>query len=198
MCIWPSEECLSIFCLENRDIFKNKSVIEIGAGMTGLAGLIVAQACDSQNVTLTDGNEVSVKNLAAIIKENKLNAKVSSRLFKWNNTDESTKEKVLPQYDVAICADCVFFDEGRPQLMSCLANSLKSGGIAIVVAPMRSGTLDDFVKVINKEKQLFNPAKINNQYSEKIWLRRQHLLTTDGSNFKEDTDYPVMLMCERI
>ena len=173
-------------------------MIEIGAGMTGLAGLIVAQACGSQNVTLTDGNEVSVKNLSAIIKENKLESRVSSRLFKWNDTEKSEKEKELPKYDVAICADCVFFDEGRPQLISCLANSLKSGGLAIVVAPMRSGTLENFLKVINNETQLFKTAKINYQYSEQIWLRRQHLLTTDGTNFKEDIDYPLMLMCERI
>ena len=142
--------------------------------MTGLAGLIVAQACDSKNVTLTDGNEVSVKNLAAIIKENKLEAKISSRPLKWNDTEKG--KKVLPQYDVVICADCVFFDEGRPQLVSCIANSLKSGGIAILVAPKRSRTLDDFVNMINKETQLFNPAKINYRYSEKIWLRRQELL----------------------
>ena len=107
VCIWPSEECLSIYCLENRELFRAKSVIEIGAGMTGLAGLIVSQACSSRAVTLTDGNEVSVKNLAAIIKENKLEENVTSHVLKWEDTNKY--EKMKAQYDIAVCSDCFNF-----------------------------------------------------------------------------------------
>ena len=196
VCIWPSEECLSLYCLENRELFQGKSVIEIGAGMTGLAGLIVAQACDSKNVTLTDGNEVSVKNLAAIIKENKLESNVTSHILKWEDTEKYGK--VGTEYDIAICSDCLFFDLGRAQLVKCLAKILKpSTGLAIVIAPKRSGTLDDFVDLINKETNLFHPVNVTYQYSERIWQRRQHLLNFDNSNFKEDKDYPVMLICNR-
>ena len=70
--------------------------------MTGLAGLIVSQACCSQSVTLTDGNEVSVKNLAAIVKENKLEAHVTSHILKWEDTDKY--EKMAAKYDIAICS----------------------------------------------------------------------------------------------
>ena len=45
-------------------------------------------------------------------------------------------------YDVIICADCLFFDEGRPQLLECLKKKLKAGGTAIIVAPSRSGTFE--------------------------------------------------------
>ena len=166
--------------------------------MTGLAGLIVAQACNSQKVTLTDGNEVSVKNLAAIIQENNLETKVSCSILNWADSNNPEKGNNHSKYDVAICADCVFFDDGRPQLVRCLANTLKVGGIAIIVAPMRSGTLEAFVKLINKEPQYFSNVKLTCQYSEKIWLRRQELLRNDGTNYKEDRDYPVLLTCERI
>ena len=196
VCIWPSEECLSIYCLENRELFLEKSVIEIGAGMTGLAGLIVSQACCSQSVTLTDGNEVSVKNLAAIIKENKLEAHVTSHILKWEDTDKY--DKMAAKYDIAICSDCLFFDQGRAQLVNCLAKILKpSTGLAIVIAPKRSGTLDNFVDLINKETNHFHPVYINYQYSERIWRRRQHLFTNENAVFKEDKDYPVMLICKR-
>ena len=46
------------------------------------------------------------------------------------------------QYDVIISADCLFFDEGRPQLLECLKKALKPGGTAIIVAPSRSGTFE--------------------------------------------------------
>ena len=31
------------FCMENRHLFKDKNVLELGAGMTGLAGLIIGK-----------------------------------------------------------------------------------------------------------------------------------------------------------
>jgi calmodulin-lysine N-methyltransferase len=34
VCVWPAEECLTQFCLENQDIFRGKSVVELGGGMT--------------------------------------------------------------------------------------------------------------------------------------------------------------------
>ena len=164
--------------------------------MTGLAGLVVAQACGSHSVTLTDGNEVSVKNLAAIIKENKFKPNITSHILKWEDADKY--EKMTAQYDIAICSDCLFFDQGRTQLVNCLAKILKpTSGLAIIVAPKRSGTLDDFVDLINKDTSLFHPVNVTYQYSEQIWKHRQHLSTNDGKFFEEDKDYPIMLMCKR-
>ena len=163
--------------------------------MTGLAGFIVAQACNSKTLTVTDGNEVSVKNLAAIIKENNFSNQVSSQLLKWKQIDNH--QETTMQYDIAICADCLFFDDGRPELVSCLINILKPNGMAIVVAPRRSGTLEDFVDLITKESEYFYPAKVNCQYSERIFSRRQELMTCNGANFNEDKDYPIMVTCTR-
>ena len=64
--------------------------------------------------------------------------KVSSRLVKWANGSKDLKM----DYDVIICADCLFFDEGRPQLLECLKKALRGGGTAIIVAPSRSGTFE--------------------------------------------------------
>ena len=65
--IWASEECTSMFCLENQEIFRGKTVVELGAGMTALAGLVVAAECNPAKVILTDGNEKSVENIGAIL-----------------------------------------------------------------------------------------------------------------------------------
>ena len=64
--------------------------------------------------------------------------KLSLQLIKWANGANELEE----QYDVIISADCLFFDEGRPQLLECLKKALKPGGTAIIVAPSRSGTFE--------------------------------------------------------
>ena len=143
ICVWPSEEVLAAYCLENPHLFKDKNVLELGAGMTGLAGLIVSQTCSPKNVLITDGNENSVENLTIVVNENKRlglieEDKVSSELVKWANGAKDLKMN----FDVIICADCLFFDEGRPQLLECLKKALRSGGTAIIVAPSRSGTFE--------------------------------------------------------
>lgn len=149
ICVWPSEEVLAGYCIENAADFKGKSVLELGAGMTGLAGLIVSQTCQPSRVLITDGNDNSVENLSIVLEENQnlghVQENVSVQLLKWNN---GAKELDQDQFDVIICADCLFFDDGRPQLLECLVNALKPGGTAIVVAPSRSGTFE--VKILAK------------------------------------------------
>ena len=67
------------------------------------------------------------------------------QLVKWAN-GANDLENI---YDVVICADCLFFDEGRPQLLECLKKALKPRGIAIIVAPSRSGTFE-VIRVKNR------------------------------------------------
>ena len=58
--------------------------MELGGGMTGLAGLMIAQACQPAHVEITDGNENSVENLDILLHENRelglLKNNVSSRV----------------------------------------------------------------------------------------------------------------------
>ena len=76
VCVWPAEEALAIYCLENKEIFEDKSVLELGAGMTGMAAMILARLAKVRRVHITDGNELSVENLNKIIRENELEDKV--------------------------------------------------------------------------------------------------------------------------
>jgi predicted nicotinamide N-methyase len=71
ICVWPSEEVLGGYCLENQHLFYDKQVLELGGGMTGLAGLMIAQACSPKGVLISDGNVNTAENLDFVINENK-------------------------------------------------------------------------------------------------------------------------------
>ena len=71
ICVWPSEEVLGGYCLENSHLFHDKNVLELGAGMTGLAGLMISQTCHPVHVEITDGNQNSLENLKIVLEENR-------------------------------------------------------------------------------------------------------------------------------
>ncbi|XP_045595973.1 calmodulin-lysine N-methyltransferase isoform X1 [Procambarus clarkii] len=145
VCIWPSEEILTYYCLSNLKIFSGKSVLELGGGMTCLAGMLVSASGGPSNMVLTDGNALSVNNVKVSLQRNDLPSKTCSRVLRWG-----VQEEVLPhqgKFDVAMCADCLFFDDGRESLLSTLLCVLRPGGTALVVAPSRSGTFQRFASM---------------------------------------------------
>jgi hypothetical protein len=67
-------------CYVSSGLFHGKRVIEVGGGQSCLAGLTVG-AC-AQDVLLTDGNEESAQNLAAIVSLNPA-LRLSSQLYRF-------------------------------------------------------------------------------------------------------------------
>ena len=65
--------------------FSGRRVLELGGGMTGLAGLLLAATAGPAAVHLTDGNSNSVDNLERIVARNKdkVGNLPNSREFKY-------------------------------------------------------------------------------------------------------------------
>ncbi|XP_074662329.1 calmodulin-lysine N-methyltransferase-like isoform X2 [Tubulanus polymorphus] len=124
VCIWPAEEILAFYSMSHKDKFKNKSVCELGGGMTCLAGIAVAMETEMKQMVLTDGNEKSIRNLEEIITANKdafKHSDVNVKLLRWDCVDVIDENK----FDVIICADCLFFDDSREHLASAINKLLK-------------------------------------------------------------------------
>lgn len=83
VCVWPSEECLGYYLLKNRIICRNKIVLELGGGMSCLAGVLVAKYCNPSGVTLTDGNVTSVDNVRCIVARNSMADFVRCGVVQW-------------------------------------------------------------------------------------------------------------------
>ena len=83
ICVWPSEECLAYYLLKNRQLCRNRRVLELGGGMSCLAGMMVAKYCDPKEIALTDGNVTSVSNVRRIIARNGMNDFVDCGVVQW-------------------------------------------------------------------------------------------------------------------
>lgn len=154
VCIWPSEEVMAFFCLENASLFSNACVCELGAGMTGLAGVLLACTSMPREVLLTDGNPKSVENMRKIVKMNSNGygeASVSVNVLTWDPSmlDCEYYSQFKHRFDAIICADCLFFLDLHIPLLQVMSSLLKPQGVSYVFAPARSGSLEKFCTFAN-------------------------------------------------
>eukprot|EP01083_Nonionella_stella_P139566 425968_1 len=208
-CTWPAEEVLAYICLQRASIFRNARVLELGAGMTGMAGIIVATALDPSEVVITDGNPQTSEYLSKNIELNQSGSgdtKVSSKTLKW---DENTDYSYLGKFDVVIMADCLFFEDFHSGLISLLSQVLRSestnsderistenfgvsqdhsGGIVLSIAPRRSGSLGRFKK---KAEMCFSVTEVEN-YDKTVWDKHCKFVE-NRDRYDPDRNYPVLL-----
>lgn len=181
ICVWPSEEVLAYYVLFNKNYFKGKTVLELGGGMSCLAGLFIAKYTEALHVHLTDGNCTSVKNVKRILEENKLE-KVSCSVLQWG---EVPNEK----YDLLLAADCLFFDDTRKELVKTMWACLKAGGNGLVTAPRRSSTLDKFLEEVQSIGFKYYMSECYNQH---VWERHEQL-KRECPYYDSDIHYPVFI-----
>lgn len=92
-------------------------------------------------------------------------------------------------YDVILCADCLFFDDVRLDLVETIYGCLADDGVALVMAPRRGSTFGKFTEAAVNRGFV---AKQTERYDPDIWSRHQHLLESDES-YRPDLHYPVFL-----
>lgn len=188
VCIWPSEEVLTQYCLNHREQFRGKAVCELGGGMTCLAGLMLAQTGLPTRVTLTDGNAASVENVRCILyanREESNTVEVSADVLLW---DQAFLESEHSVFDFVICADCLFFVDLHQTLCQVICKLLGPGGTALLFNPARSGTLEQFVGVAEK---LFAVQRYE-RYSSLVW--EKHCAALSSDRYRSDLHYPVLLV----
>ena len=209
VCVWPAEEVLAYYCMKHPELFANKRVIELGGGMTCLAGMAVALTTPASAVVLTDGNEKSVCNLQHTIERNATlgwdqpecvsktesqndsvkfkNCSVSCQVLRWDN--EETVLSMKDAFDLVLCADCVFFEDGRQQLVDTLRTLIKPDGCVLIFAPKRGESFDEFVTLA---KNVFD-VKCEEFYDERVTSLHKDLLSRGIEAYDADIHYPLML-----
>lgn len=190
ICIWPSEEVLAYYVLHHLSAFHQRRVLELGGGMSCLAGLFIAKYSQADFIHLTDGNDLSVQNANEMLSKNLTRqsmANVLCSVLKWENIGH----QLIPedaQYDCILSADCLFFDTVRPALVNALWQFMKPTGFALIMAPNRSNTLVDFM--LQVKERGFNCC-MRKCYNRIIWQKHLDLLETNV--YDEDIHYPILI-----
>lgn len=188
ICLWPSEESLAYFVLNNLQLFNGQRVLELGGGMTCLAGLFVTKYAQPKYVHLTDGNEVSIQNVCEVFRKNFIDPRPDTKcsVLKWENVNNLLDEN--EQYDCIMSADCLFFDSARSYFVAALWQCLKPTGMALIMAPRRGQTLNQFIV---QAQQMGFECNLKIFYNNIVWQKHLSLLATNS--YEEDIHYPLLI-----
>lgn len=195
ICIWPSEEVLAYYCMKNKEIFVDKSVCELGGGMTCLAGFVVAATTKAREVFLSDGNNKSVQNVQIILERNAGclgDANVIARRIRWDDDDDI--EDLAGRFDVIISADCLFFDDGRQPLVNTIWKLLGDKGLAVILAPTRGRTFQHFVELAQSRFYV----EILMAYDTCVWELHARYQQERPDIYDANLHYPQMLILRKI
>eukprot|EP01135_Chromosphaera_perkinsii_P003126 Nk52_evm15s236 gene=Nk52_evmTU15s236 len=187
VCIWPSEEILAFFLVKNRKSFEGSSVLELGAGMSGLAGLALAKSCKLNAMVITDGNESSTNVLDANIRANEVVC-ASSKVLVWDKNEKYAD--LREQFDYIICADCLFFTEFHTDLLHVMRICLKPNGKVYIFAPKRGDTLNQFV---NLARSSGATVIIDERYDSSIFHKHTCLSKKGDGIYDPNIHYPIQL-----
>ena len=196
VCVWPAEEVMAYYCLKHLEMFQGTDICELGGGMTSLSGLLLATTHVPSKIVVTDGNQKSVENVKDIITANLSLAEtgVSAEVLLWDQSFLSKPSTHDSTFDYVLCADCLFFTEVHSELVQVIFKLLKPNGRALMFAPKRSGTLEQFCSVAS---EYFDTQSVT-KYDDVVWLRHKEALCNTGGHYKEDIHYPIMISLKKI
>lgn len=137
--IWEASIVLAAH-LSEQDLDKNKTVIELGAGM-GVVGFFLAAF--GFPVTLSDANEDALKLMKKNASRNGLDT-VAIKKLDWNNFESPGK------YDIVCGAELVYRRSDIKSVLSAVETCVKPDGIVFLAHNIKQISMIDFLAEAGK------------------------------------------------
>eukprot|EP00903_Cladosiphon_okamuranus_P016033 g14804.t2 len=205
--VWPAEQVLLHLLLSSplASSVAGCRVLELGAGMSGLAGLGLAACSRAAEVVITDGNPDALKTLETCVDLNAKegvfgDTKVSARRLVWDSLDRNADRAALlgpspdggGRFDLIVASDCLFFKDFHDDLISTIESLLKPGGRAVLVQPQRGGTASLFMQRVVATGTAADAAgrleaRLLDRFDEKVWKMHQGYLRSGSGDGSSDT-----------
>lgn len=168
--IWLSSIALCSWIMNNKHVFENKRVLELGCGV-GLCGLSIATNTSAKTLMFTDNDANVFRCLKQNIERNSKNIHniPSIQQYDWNCI-----EPVKGCYDVIVASDCMYHNTKDILLRSIISN-LKVNGVLVLSNPpewSRAGfdmfvyALQEFGNVNIERVKL----RMNKHFTKEIWI----------------------------
>ena len=197
--VWDSE-CTLTHCLLNKeaDLYKSlpilsklssdHTVVELGVGMAGIAGLALAKAFTT-SVLLTDGHPDAVDNNKVNVQMNSLLGYVQCERLLWSVDVQIHHEEA----DLVLCSDCTHFQEHHAALMITLANLLKIDSTAVLCQPPRAKSLGRFLNLCDSMAGLWDITRVPEPA-----LERLHQTSLLNPSYDPNLHFPCLVVLRKL
>ena len=145
--LWEASVVLTRYCLQNKDIFKNKSVIELGTGC-GLLGIsILKQIPLISHYTCSDYQDSVLNNLNNNLAKNNLKDNKKYDILKLDWRDY---EKIDLKYDIILGSELIYQGGFIKELAKLINKLLKDDGICYISMPEKRSMTNTFLGYIKE------------------------------------------------
>ena len=145
--LWEASVVLTRYCLQNKEKFVNKNIIELGTGC-GLLGIsILKQIPEISHFTFSDYQDSVLNNLKSnIIKNNlKENKKYNILKFDWRDYED-----VDSKYDIILGSELIYQGGFIQELAKLINKLLKDDGFCYISMPEKRSMTKKFLEYINE------------------------------------------------